>query len=56
MSKGCLEREDIHPAADRMSGVGMTQLVGMEMNLRLSSPAAHPLSNRLPTQRTVLPV
>jgi len=56
MSKRYLEREDIHPAADRMCGVGMTQLVGMEMNLRLPSPAAHPLSNRLTTQRTLLPV
>jgi hypothetical protein len=56
MPKRCLESEDIHPAADRMLGVGMTQLVGMEMNLRLPSQAAHPLSNRLPTQRTVLPV
>ena len=56
MSKHCLEREDIHPATDRMSGVGMTQLVGMEMNLRLSSPVAHPLSNRLTTSRIVLPV
>ena len=56
MPKRCLEREDIHPAADRMRGMGMTQLVGMKMNFCFPPPTAHPLSNRLPTKRTVLPV
>jgi hypothetical protein len=56
MSKRCLKREDIHPAADGVRGVGMAQLVGMEMNLRFPPPTAHPLSNRLTTQRSAVPI
>jgi len=56
MAKRCLESEDINSPADGVGGVGMAELVGMEMNLRFPSPAAHPFGNRLTTQRTILPV
>ena len=55
MPKRCLEREDVHSAADRMGGVGMAELVGVQVDIHRLAPAPHPLSNRLTAQRTVLP-
>jgi len=56
MPKCALKRENVHPTADGMGGMGMAELMGMEMNLGFPSPAAHPFSNRLTTQRAIIPV